>query len=106
MFKTRQNALETAQSGNTAHMLLLLNVYTEVRRKVVCRRHLKTTPKIGQICGKVAVIGYNCNTALNSRGLVEFALKLQIATSRNPGGSVICTPERDGLFVFYVSEGK
>ena len=41
----------------------------------------------GQNCGKVAVIGQNCKVAQNSRGLVEFALIVAIATSRIPGGT-------------------
>lgn len=42
---------------------------------------------IDQVCGKVAVIGENGNVAQNSRGLVEFALIVAIATSQVPGGA-------------------
>src|SRR4029434_3726713 len=44
-------------------------------------RKLWQTTIICQICGKVAVMCENCNVALNSRGIVEFALIVAIATS-------------------------
>src|SRR4029434_8108546 len=50
-------------------------------------RKLWETTIICQICGKVAVMCLNCNVALNSRGIIEFALIVAIATSGNPGGS-------------------
>ena len=44
--------------AHAAWMLESLEVVNkEERRKVVCRRQFKTTPLIGQICGKVAVVG-------------------------------------------------
>lgn len=69
--------LRQVRSASIAHVALL-------QRKP--GSEVETTRLIDRSCGKVAVIGENCGTAHNSRGLVEVATQTN-ATSRNPGGS-------------------
>lgn len=42
---------------------------------------------IGQICGKVVVIGQKGKVVWNSQGLAKIALIVAAATLQNPGGT-------------------